>query len=54
MNTYTLAQRDAVADIFRPIDGIPKNMTLKQAQELATTARGNGFDVVAFNTGKES
>ena len=48
--TYTIAMRDTLSDMFRPIDGITCNMTLPQAQAMASKARANGFDVVAYNT----
>lgn len=54
VNTYTIAMRDTLADMFRPIAGIPCNMTLPQAQTMANKARANGFDVVAYNTRVES
>lgn len=49
MNTYTIAKRDYIAECFRPVEGIPRNMTYRQAQQLAAKARNNGLDVVAFN-----
>lgn len=49
-NTYTLAQRNKIAEVFQPIKGIPQNMTLMQARDMANKARANGFDVVAYNT----
>ena len=52
-NTYTLAMRNAPKMPFIPVKGIPCNLTLNQAQELAKTSRANGFDVVAFNTQQE-
>jgi len=48
--TYTLAQRHEVTEGYTPVQGIPKNMTLSQAQKGAQIARDNGLDVVAFNT----
>lgn len=49
MKTYTLALRPFPEASFQPVEGIPRNMTLAQAQTLADKARSNGFDVVAFN-----
>jgi len=48
--TYTLAQRQETTEGYAPVQGIPKNMTLGQAQKGAQLARDKGFDVVAFNT----
>ena len=51
-NTYTIAMRDAF-EAFTPVQGIPRDMTLEQAQVLSQKARDNGFDCVAFNVESE-
>ena len=50
-NTYSLAIRNALphGPAYIPADGIPRNMTLIQAEQLATQARIKGVDCVAFN-----
>lgn len=49
MNTYTIAQWAGNYASFRPVEGIPRNMTKQQAETLASKARANGIEVVAFN-----
>jgi len=53
MNTYTIAIRNAFphGPAYTPADGIPRNLTLIQAEQLAKRARFNGVDCVAFNMG---
>jgi len=55
-NTYTLinrpqAESDAVS-LFEPcrIEGIPMNLTFREANVLCSKARANGHDVCVFNT----
>jgi len=55
-NTYTLinrpqAETDALS-MFEPcrIDGIPTNLTFREANALCDKARANGHDVCVFNT----
>ena len=51
MNTYTIAIRNAMphGPAYSIADGIPRNLTLIQAEKLAKQARFNGVDCVAFN-----
>ena len=56
MQTYTLINRpqtenDALS-LFEPcrIEGIPTNLTFRQASALCAKARSNGHDVCVFNT----
>ena len=55
-NTYTLINRpqtetDALS-LFEPcrIEGIPTNLTFREANALCDKARSNGYDVCVFNT----
>ena len=50
-NTYTIAIRNALphGPAYNPADGIPRNLTLIQAEKLAKQARFKGVDCVAFN-----
>ena len=47
--TYTVATRPTTGDSFQPAPGIPQNMTLREAQELAAKSRDAGIEAVAFN-----
>ena len=51
MKTYTIAIRSAFphGPAYIPADGIPRTLTLIQAEKLAKRARFNGVDCVAFN-----
>ena len=46
--TYTVAIRDNVSEVFKPVSGLPP-MTRQQAIRAASVARENGLDAVAFN-----
>ena len=50
-NTYSLAIRNALphGPAYIPADGIPRTLTLIQAEQLATQARIKGVDCVPFN-----
>ena len=55
MNTYTLINRPAVVSeesMFKAqaIEGIPTDMTFREASVLCDQARANGHDVIVFNT----
>ena len=55
MNTYTLINRPQVTSeesMFeaQAIEGIPTNMTFREANALCDKARANGHDVAVFNT----
>ena len=51
MNSYTIAVRNEFphGPAYSPVEGIPQNMTLPQAEQLATQARIKGIDCVPFN-----
>jgi len=51
MNTYTIAIRNVMphGPAYSPAVGIPRNLTLIQAEKLAKQARFKGVDCVAFN-----
>ena len=51
MKTYTIAIRNVLphGPAYSPADGIPRNLTLIQAEKLAKQARFKGVDCVAFN-----
>lgn len=51
MNTFTIAVRNKFphGPAYNPVEGIPQNMTLPQAEQLATQARIKGVDCVPFN-----
>ena len=49
MQTYTIAIRKGVNQSFEPVKGIPQNMPKIQAESLASQARKEGLDAVAFN-----
>jgi len=51
MKTYTIAIRNVMphGPAYSPADGIPRNLTLIQAEKLAKQARFKGVDCVAFN-----
>jgi len=51
MNTYTIAIRNALphGPAYSPAVGIPRTLTLIQAEKLAKQARFKGVDCVAFN-----
>jgi len=51
MNTYTIAIRNVMphGPAYSPAAGIPRTLTLIQAEKLAKQARFNGVDCVAFN-----
>ena len=50
-NTYTIAIRNVMphGPAYSPAVGIPRNLTLIQAEKLAKQARFKGVDCVAFN-----
>jgi len=50
-NTYTIAIRNVMphGPAYSPADGIPRTLTLIQAEKLAKQARFKGVDCVAFN-----
>ena len=56
MNTYTLINRPQTQTdsegFFEPclIEGIPTNLTFREANVLCDKARANGHDVAVFNT----
>ena len=55
MNTYTLINRPEVVSeesMFQAqaIEGIPTDMTFREANVLCEKARANGHDVIVFNT----
>lgn len=56
MQTYTLINRPQVESdtesFFEPcrIEGIPTNLTFREANALCDKARANGNDVCVFNT----
>ena len=51
MNTYTIAIRNVMphGPAYSPAVGIPRTLTLIQAEKLAKQARFKGVDCVAFN-----
>lgn len=51
-NTYTIAVANVepYGAAYSPAKGIPQNMTLAQAEQLATQARMKGVDCIAFNS----
>jgi len=50
-NTYTIAIRNTFphGPAYSPAVGIPRTLTLIQAEKLAKQARFKGVDCVAFN-----
>lgn len=56
MNTYAIINRPQeeteTLSFFEPccIEGIPKNLTFREANTLCAQARANGHDVCVFNT----
>jgi len=56
MNTYTLIKTPVVTSLDeafqepQAIEGIPCNLTFREASALCDQARANGHDVIVYNT----
>ena len=56
MNTYAIINRPQeeteTVSFFEPcrIEGIPTNLTFREANALCAQARANGHDVIVYNT----